>query len=166
MSNLNRQFLFRPHHVTMSKAEVCSQHVWVPNGVCGLWSAAVPRVGWLQVAKIAVHGFNPDASVTAHHANVKGSEYNIEFYKGFDVVMNALDNVSARRYVGVGPCMGCGFLSPTTVTACGGCGCVHVRGVQPRESPLLGRKCTVGGERYRGLHRTDVRDQEGRDAVL
>jgi molybdopterin/thiamine biosynthesis adenylyltransferase len=30
VSNLNRQFLFRPQHVTMSKAEVCA--VWVHGG--------------------------------------------------------------------------------------------------------------------------------------
>jgi molybdopterin/thiamine biosynthesis adenylyltransferase len=51
----------------------------------------------LQVARQAVLAFNPDSAVIAHHANVKGAEYGVEFYRGFDVVMNALDNVSARR---------------------------------------------------------------------
>ena len=54
----------------------------------------------MQVAKGAVHAFNPAATVTALHANVKGAEFNVEYFKGFDVVMNALDNVSARRWLG------------------------------------------------------------------
>lgn len=70
LSNLNRQFLFRQQHVGKSKAEV---------------AAAVVR------------GFNPDARVTAHHGNVKSPAFGLNFIDGFDLVLNALDNVDARR---------------------------------------------------------------------
>ncbi len=51
----------------------------------------------MQVAVQAVMRFNPDAKVVAHHSNVKNAEFGIEYFKQFDIVMNALDNVSARR---------------------------------------------------------------------
>lgn len=51
------------------------------------------------VAREAVCRFNPDAAVVAHHGNVKSPEYGVEYFRGFDVVMNALDNVAARRSV-------------------------------------------------------------------
>ena len=59
-----------------------------------------------QVAKMAVTAFNPDAVVVAHHGNVKNPEFGIDFFRKFDIVMSALDNVSARRCVS-GPCAGC-----------------------------------------------------------
>lgn len=72
VSNLNRQFLFRPEHVGHSKAIVA--------------------------AKAAI-GFNPDINVKAFHANVKNHEFNVNYISQFDVVLNALDNVDARRHV-------------------------------------------------------------------
>ncbi|CAM9706233.1 unnamed protein product [Choristocarpus tenellus] len=71
-SNLNRQFLFRPHHVNQSKA---------------------------LMAREAVLKFNPMANVVAHHGNVKESRFGLLFIKKFDMVLNALDNVAARRHV-------------------------------------------------------------------
>ena len=35
----------------------------------------------------------------AHHANIKDSEFGVEWFKGFKVVFNALDNIEARRHV-------------------------------------------------------------------
>lgn len=73
LSNLNRQFLFRRQHIGMSKAEV---------------------------AREAALKMNPSASITAYFANIMDTEkFSIEFFKGFDLVMNALDNLAARRYV-------------------------------------------------------------------
>lgn len=67
-----RQFLFRPHHVGRSKAEV---------------------------AKDVVSQFNTTATIIAHYDNVKSNCYNLDYYRKFDIVLNALDNVDARRHV-------------------------------------------------------------------
>lgn len=72
VSNLNRQFLFRKHHVGQSKA---------------------------SVAAAAVKQFRPDVSIIAHQANVKESKYDIDYFKQFDLVLNGLDNLDARRHV-------------------------------------------------------------------
>ena len=72
ISNLNRQFLFRKKHVGMSKA---------------------------VVAKGACEEFNPNAKIEAMKANVKEGRFSVAWFGGFDVVINALDNVDARRHV-------------------------------------------------------------------
>jgi len=72
VSNLNRQFLFRSKHVGMSKAEVAKE--------------------------MAMH-FNPEASIKAHHGNVKDSRFGVQYVSGFDLVINCLDNLSARQHV-------------------------------------------------------------------
>ncbi|KAL2936292.1 SUMO-activating enzyme subunit 2 [Bienertia sinuspersici] len=72
VSNLNRQFLFRQSHVGQSKA---------------------------KVARDAVLKFRPHIQITAHHANVKSSDFNVDFFKQFNVVLNGLDNLDARRHV-------------------------------------------------------------------
>lgn len=72
VSNLNRQFLFRKRHIGQSKA---------------------------KVAREAVLKFKPNINIVAHHANVKNPEFNVEFFKQFNVVLNGLDNVDARRHV-------------------------------------------------------------------
>ncbi|SPR00903.1 unnamed protein product (mitochondrion) [Plasmodiophora brassicae] len=72
ISNLNRQFLFRKCHVGMSKAEV---------------------------ARESVLKFNPSANITAYHGNIKDERFGAAFFEQFDLVLNALDNVAARRHV-------------------------------------------------------------------
>jgi ubiquitin-like 1-activating enzyme E1 B len=72
VSNLNRQFLFHPEHVGQSKAIVAA-------------SAAMT--------------FNPLIKVKAYHANIKDHQFNVNFFSSFDCVLNALDNVDARRHV-------------------------------------------------------------------
>jgi len=72
VSNLNRQFLFRRAHVDRPKAEVAAE---------------------------AVRQFRPSARIIAHHGNIKESKYGVEFFRGFDMVVNALDNLEARRHV-------------------------------------------------------------------
>ncbi|KAL3421971.1 ThiF family protein [Phlyctema vagabunda] len=72
LSNLNRQFLFRHEHIKKSKA---------------------------LVAKEAAHQFNPKVNIVAHHANIKDSQFNVDWFKQFTMVFNALDNLEARRHV-------------------------------------------------------------------
>lgn len=72
VSNLNRQFLFRPEHIGMSKALVACE---------------------------AAKRFNPECIVTPHHGNIKDDTFNLNYIKSFACVLNALDNVDARRHV-------------------------------------------------------------------
>ncbi|KAE9380196.1 hypothetical protein N431DRAFT_459152 [Stipitochalara longipes BDJ] len=72
LSNLNRQFLFRHEHIKKSKA---------------------------LVAKEAAHKFNPHVKLEAHHANIKDPQFNVDWFKDFTMVFNALDNLEARRHV-------------------------------------------------------------------
>ncbi|CAB4412123.1 unnamed protein product [Rhizophagus irregularis] len=72
LSNLNRQFLFQKQHIMKSKAEV---------------------------ARESALKFNPNINIIAHHANIKSPRFNVEWFKSFDIVMNALDNLDARRHV-------------------------------------------------------------------
>ena len=72
LSNLNRQFLFRKQHIKKPKA---------------------------LVAKETASQFNPSVNIDAHHASIFDSKYDVEFFEGFDIVFNALDNLAARRRV-------------------------------------------------------------------
>ncbi|XP_075962720.1 SUMO-activating enzyme subunit 2 [Anarhichas minor] len=72
VSNLNRQFLFQKKHVGKSKA---------------------------QVAKESVLQFCPTVNITAYHDSIMNPEYNVEFFRKFTLVMNALDNRAARNHV-------------------------------------------------------------------
>ncbi|GAB1313446.1 E1 ubiquitin-activating protein uba2 [Madurella fahalii] len=72
LSNLNRQFLFRQEHIKKSKA---------------------------LVAKEVAQKFNPAVKLVAYHANIKDSQFSIEWFSGFTMVFNALDNLEARRHV-------------------------------------------------------------------
>ncbi|XP_028146852.1 ubiquitin-like modifier-activating enzyme 1 [Diabrotica virgifera virgifera] len=74
-SNLNRQFLFRPHNVQQPK------------------SATAAKV---------IKKMNPDINVVAHENRVgpeTESVYNDDFFEKLDGVANALDNVDARIYM-------------------------------------------------------------------
>jgi ubiquitin-like 1-activating enzyme E1 B len=51
------------------------------------------------VAKEAAHRFNPNVKLEAHHANIKDPQFNVDWFKGFTMVFNALDNLDARRHV-------------------------------------------------------------------
>ena len=70
VSNLNRQFLFRPHHVGQSKAHVAAQ---------------------------VVTSYRPGVHITPIQQPVQ--TFGVEEFRPFDVVFNALDNDEARRHV-------------------------------------------------------------------
>ncbi|KAH9896598.1 hypothetical protein C8Q73DRAFT_416350 [Cubamyces lactineus] len=72
LSNLNRQFLFRKKDIKQSKA---------------------------MVAAKTASAFNPNVKITPIHANIKEPEYDVAWFRGFDIVLNALDNLDARRHV-------------------------------------------------------------------
>ncbi|KAK4291902.1 hypothetical protein Pmani_035293 [Petrolisthes manimaculis] len=72
VSNLNRQFLFQKKHVGKSKAEV---------------------------ARESALRFNPRATIIAHHDSIIKPTYGMSYYQKFAVVMNALDNRTARNHV-------------------------------------------------------------------
>ena len=81
VSNLNRQLLFRSQHVGMAKCTVA----------CQVASEMVPETEDNNL---------PAIQYLAHHGNVcDTSKFNVPFVKGFDLVLNALDNVEARRRV-------------------------------------------------------------------
>lgn len=72
LSNLNRQFLFRNEHIKKSKA---------------------------LVAKESAGRFNPNVKIEAYHQNIKDSQFNVAWFRKFQIVFNALDNLDARRHV-------------------------------------------------------------------
>ena len=43
--------------------------------------------------------FRPHINITPYHANAKDSNFNVDFFKQFNVVLNGLDNLDARRHV-------------------------------------------------------------------
>ncbi|KAF3687627.1 Ubiquitin-like modifier-activating enzyme 6 [Channa argus] len=74
-SNLNRQFLFRPQHIQKPKSTTAAE---------------------------ASRNINPDLQVDAHLNKVCPATENIysdSFYSRLNLVVTALDNVEARRYV-------------------------------------------------------------------
>lgn len=52
-----------------------------------------------QVAKESAGKFNPNVKIEAYHANIKDPQFNVDWFKSFAIVFNALDNLDARRHV-------------------------------------------------------------------
>ncbi|KAF9189556.1 E1 ubiquitin-activating protein uba2 [Haplosporangium sp. Z 767] len=122
LSNLNRQFLFQKQHIKKSKA---------------------------HIAKASALAFNPNVNIVSRHQNIKEHEFSVDWFKGFDLVMNALDNLDARRHVNK-MCLAAnvpliesgtaGYLGQVTViqkdkTECFDC--------QPKETPKTFPVCTI-----------------------
>ncbi|ESL09432.1 ubiquitin-activating enzyme-like protein, partial [Trypanosoma rangeli SC58] len=78
-TNLNRQFLFQKEDVGASKAD----------------TARKALLNWF--ASTSPERRAP--SILAHHADVKSKTYDDTFFRQFALVLNALDNVSARQHV-------------------------------------------------------------------
>lgn len=124
LSNLNRQFLFRRHHLGQSKAQVAAEAV---QAMC----------------KHELH-------IVPHFANIKDtSKFPLAFFESFHIVLNALDNLDARRYVN-NMCLTvnvplvesgtAGYFGQTSViiprqTECFDC--------QPKEAPKTYAICTI-----------------------
>ncbi|KAM7276554.1 hypothetical protein ACFE04_018420 [Oxalis oulophora] len=131
VSNLNRQFLFRQSHVGLSKA---------------------------KVARDAVLKFRPDITITSYHANVKDSDFNLDFFKQFTVVLNGLDNLDARRHVNR-LCLAAdvplvesgttGFLGQVTVHLKGKTECYEC---QPKPAPKTYPVCTITSTPSKFVH--------------
>ncbi|KAG6861181.1 hypothetical protein C0995_002988 [Termitomyces sp. Mi166 len=121
LSNLNRQFLFRKKDVKQSKALAAvptsawssSLSLYEPTEILPVdtsslsWNSAY----WLsqyrrQIVGRALHvaaqtaaPFNPNVSLNPIHGNIKEPQYDIPWFQQFDIVLNALDNLDARRHV-------------------------------------------------------------------
>ncbi|KAI3434307.1 uncharacterized protein J3R85_006564 [Psidium guajava] len=131
VSNLNRQFLFRPKHVGQSKA---------------------------KVARDAVLRFRPNISITPYHANVKDPDFNVDYFKQFNVVLNGLDNLDARRHVNR-LCLAAdvplvesgttGFLGQVTVHLKGKTECYEC---QPKPAPKSYPVCTITSTPSKFVH--------------
>ncbi|KAF9136095.1 E1 ubiquitin-activating protein uba2 [Mortierella sp. 14UC] len=122
LSNLNRQFLFQKQHIKKSKA---------------------------HIAKASALAFNPNVNIVSRHQNIKELEFSVDWFKSFDLVMNALDNLDARRHVNK-MCLAAnvplvesgtaGYLGQVTIiqkdkTECFDC--------QPKETPKTFPVCTI-----------------------
>ena len=71
LSNLNRQFLFQNKHIKRSKS---------------------------LVARETALKFNDKVNIKAHHNNIKDGQFNVQWFKSFNVVLNALDNLGNYHY--------------------------------------------------------------------
>nr|KYP41709.1 SUMO-activating enzyme subunit 2 [Cajanus cajan] len=144
VSNLNRQFLFRQSHVGQSKAKVLVVH---PSDEV-----------FNQVARDAVLKFRPHINITPYHANVKDPEFNVDFFKQFNVVLNGLDNLDARRHVNR-LCLAAnvplvesgttGFLGQVTVHVKGRTECYEC---QPKPAPKTYPVCTITSTPSKFVH--------------
>jgi len=130
-SNLNRQFLFGRDDVGKSKA---------------------------QTARLAALRVAPHAEIKAHHANVSQREFDVDYIQRFKVVMNALDNLQARRHVNR-LCMlaNVPLIESGTAGYLGQCQ-VHVRGVSecfdchPKPQPAKHPTCTIRSQPTKFIH--------------
>ena len=46
-----------------------------------------------QVAARTAAAFNPNVAITPIHGNIKEPQFDVEWFKSFDIVLNALDNL-------------------------------------------------------------------------
>jgi ubiquitin-like 1-activating enzyme E1 B len=91
LSNLNRQFLFRKADIKKSKALVASAfaHQFNP-GPGPSENSSVDGPG--STGGVAVDP-GKGVNIKARHGNIKEPENDVEWMKGFDLVMSALDNM-------------------------------------------------------------------------
>jgi ubiquitin-like 1-activating enzyme E1 B len=75
VSNLNRQFYFRPQHAKNKRSKA-------------------------EVARECILEINPGLEIEAFKASIFEERFNLSFYLKFDVVFCALDNKEAREHLG------------------------------------------------------------------
>ncbi|CAI5470384.1 unnamed protein product [Closterium sp. Yama58-4] len=131
VSNLNRQFLFRKRHVGQSKA---------------------------KVAREAAMALCRSASIIAHHGSVLQPDFDVSFFSRFSLVLNALDNLPARRHVNR-MCLAAGVpLIDSGTTGFLGQVTVHVKGVSqcyectPKQAPKSYPTCTITNTPSKPVH--------------
>ena len=86
--------LVKPQQTVPLQEEGC-QAIESPGTPLHLISRAIHPYGRVhhQVAAKTAHQFNPSVKIRPIHANIKDPEYDVSWFKGFDIVMNALDNI-------------------------------------------------------------------------
>ena len=48
---------------------------------------------FLQVAARTASAFNPNVHIVPIHGNIKDTQFDLAWFQGFDIVLNALDNL-------------------------------------------------------------------------
>ena len=103
VSNLNRQFLFRSQHVGMPKCVVASEAAMKMVPPTPFLHNTPPQAdddGAPSVAAAAALALPAPASYIPHHGNIfDNTKFNVPYIQKFALVLNALDNVAARRQV-------------------------------------------------------------------
>ena len=110
ISNLNRQLLFRTHHVGLPKCHVAcdvAQQLSIHStsrrseSDAAATTTATATTGTTTTATTTATTTTttaPTLNYIAHHGNVcDNTQFHTEFMKQFDIVLNALDNVTARK---------------------------------------------------------------------
>lgn len=83
VSNLNRQFLFNKAHVGKSKAEVAAK-------------VALDRFSHKDVS---VNEEKREIVVTPIHGSIQSQDFDVDKFRSYTFVINALDNIAARSHV-------------------------------------------------------------------
>lgn len=52
-----------------------------------------------KVARETVLKFNPNLNIVARHADIFNDTFDLDYFEQFDLVMNALDNLSASTHL-------------------------------------------------------------------
>lgn len=83
VSNLNRQFLFNKSHVGKSKAEIAGE-------------VAVKKFAHVNITH---EGKERAVRVVPSHSSIFNQEFDVDRFRSYTLVINALDNLAARSHV-------------------------------------------------------------------